>query len=259
MDKQKMSPALIPAAHNNNRQVFPTLASSSTFHGTFTRRGGVSPDPFDSFNVAFGLADDERNVHENRDRLKKNLGIKVLVSGRQVHGDKIAIITEKPTVDLLVDDCDGLITDVAGVGLMIQHADCQAILLDDPVNRAVGIVHAGWRGSVANIAGKTVEAMRRSYGTDAADLKAAISPSLGPCCAEFINYKQELPAAFFKYQVRPNHFDFWAISGDQLCRAGIQSENIAVASLCTVCSPDYFSYRREKITGRCASVIGIRS
>ncbi len=253
-----MSPALVPAVRNDNRQVFPFLVSQNTFHGTFTRRGGVSPAPFDSFNVAFGLADDERNVRENRDRIKKNFGIKVLVSGRQVHGDKIAIIDDKPAGDLVMDECDGLITDVAGIGLMIQHADCQAILLDDPVNRAVGIVHAGWRGSVANIVGKIVETMQRSYGTEAADLKAAISPSLGPCCAEFVNYKQELPAAFFKYQVRPNHFDFWAISCDQLRRAGMRSENIAVANKCTVCNPDYFSYRRDTNTGRCASVIGIR-
>jgi len=252
-----MSPALIPSVRNNNQQVYPALASSNTFHGVFTRLGGVSPAPFDSFNVAFGLTDGERNVRENRDRIKKNFGIEALVSGRQVHGEKIAVIAENPVTDLVVDGCDGLITDVAGIGLMIQHADCQAILLDDPVNRAVGIVHAGWRGSVVNIARKTVEAMQRSYGTDAADLKAAISPSLGPCCAEFINYKQELPATFFKYQVKPNHFDFWAISRDQLCHAGIRSENIAVANQCTVCNPDYFSYRREKVTGRCASVIGI--
>jgi len=252
-----MSPALIPAARNNNRQVFPAFASPGTFHGTFTRRGGISPSPFDSFNVAFGLADDDRNVRENRDRIKASLGIKVLVSGRQVHGAKVAVIAEKPAADLEIDGCDALITDTAGIGLMIQHADCQAILLDDPVNKAVGIVHAGWRGSVANIARKTVETMQKTYGTDAADLKAAISPSLGPCCAEFINCQQELPAAFFKYQVRPNHFDFWAISRDQLRLAGIRSENITVANQCTVCNPDYFSYRRDRITGRCASVIGI--
>ena len=253
-----MSPPLIPVARNNNLQVFPFFASPTTFHGTFTRRGGVSPAPFDSFNVAFGLADDEQNVRENRDRIKENFGIKVLVSGRQIHGDKVVVIAEKPAGDQVVDGCDGLITDLGGIGLMVQHADCQAIMLDDPVNRAVGIVHAGWRGSVANIARKTVETMQEYYGTDAADLKAAISPSLGPCCAEFINCQQELPSAFFKYQVRPNYFDFWAISRDQLRRAGIRSENIAVANQCTVCNPDYFSYRRNRITGRCASVIGIR-
>lgn len=253
-----MSPALVPAVNIHNRLIFPAFASPTTFHGTFTRRGGVSPAPFDSFNVAFGLADDERNVRENRDRIKKDFGITVLVSGRQVHGDKVAVIAEKPADDQIVANCDGLITDVAGIGLLIQHADCQAILLDDPVNRAVGIVHAGWRGSVANIARKTVETMQKNYGTDTTDLKAAISPSLGPCCAEFVNYQQELPTAFFKYQVRPNHFDFWAISRDQLRRAGIRSENIAVANQCTVCNPDYFSYRRDRITGRCASVIGLR-
>jgi copper oxidase (laccase) domain-containing protein len=100
--------------------------------------------------------------------------------------------------------------------------------------------------------------MNHAFATKAADLVAAISPSLGPCCAEFVNYLTELPLAFHDYQVRPNYFDFWAISHDQLCSAGVKSENIHTANICTCCNHDYFSYRRERETGRFASVMGLK-
>jgi len=247
-----------PLSSENGRLVFPSLSFPFLIHGTFSRWGGVSPPPYDSLNVAYGLDDDEGNVQENRARVKASLNIRVLVSCRQVHSDRVAVIGEKPATDIVVDGYDALITATTGIGLMIQHADCQAILLHDPTKKVAGIIHAGWRGSVANIVPKTVAAMHRSYGCDPGNLQAAISPSLGPCCAEFVNFQQELPAEFYRYQVQPLYFDFWAISRDQLCRAGLQTGNITVANQCTVCNPDYFSYRRDRTTGRCATVIGIR-
>ena len=252
-----MASSPVHVTSENGRVIFSSLFSPSLFHGTFTRRGGVSPPPYDSLNVAYGL-DGEINVQENRERIKARFNIRMLVSCRQIHGDRVAVIAQKPATDMVVNGHDALITAETGIGLMIQHADCQAILLHDPVKKIVGIIHAGWRGSVANIAHKTVAAMHRSYDCDPADLRAAISPSLGPCCAEFVNYQQELPAEFYPYQVRPHYFDFWAISRDQLRQAGVRTSNIAVANQCTVCNPDYFSFRRDRITGRCASVIGIR-
>ena len=144
------------------------------------------------------------------------------------------------------------------LGLMIQQADCQAVFLFDPATKAVGIIHVGWRGSVADIIAETVFVMSRAFAVEPVDISAAVSPSLGPCCAEFINYHTELPAALHAYQVRPNYFDFWAISRDQLCAAGVRPENIQVAGICTCCNRDYFSYRRHKITGRFASVAGIK-
>ncbi|UCD66347.1 MAG: laccase domain-containing protein, partial [Deltaproteobacteria bacterium] len=131
-------------------------------------------------------------------------------------------------------------------------------MLYDHAKKVVGIAHAGWRGSVANIIASTVSAMSDAFATDPVDLIAAISPSLGPCCAEFVNYRSELPVALHDYQVRPDYFDFWAISRDQLCKAGLRLENIHIAGICTCCSHDYFSYRRDKKTGRFASVIGLK-
>ena len=118
-------------------------------------------------------------------------------------------------------------------------------------------MHSGWRGSAANIIAKTVAVMREEFGSDPGEMYAAVSPSLGPCCAEFVNYRTELPAALHSFQERANYFDFWAISRYQLEETGIQPERIDVAGLCTVCDARFFSYRRDKITGRNGSVIGL--
>jgi hypothetical protein len=225
-------------------------------HGFFNRHGGSSAGPFKTLNLSLGVGDREAAVRENRLRLKKALGLSTLVSLGQVHGNKVLVVDIEPAADLEVDGYDALVSD-RKCGLMIQQADCQAVILYDPLRRVTGAAHAGWRGSVAGVLGTTVEAMVDNFGTDPADLKAAISPSLGPCCAEFINYRRELPEWMHDYQVRPGHFDFWAISRVQLWEAGLLPQNIEIAGVCTRCNTDYFSFRRDAITGRCATVIGL--
>ena len=241
-----------------NILISPGFSSSCLIHGTFNRHGGVSPPPWDSNNVSFGLGDNAENVRANREQIKKALGFKHLVSAKQVHGSNVYIADDIPAGDLEVNGFDALITNVPGIGLMIQQADCQAVFLFDPEKKAIGIAHAGWRGSIGNIIAETVFAMSKAFSTEPADVKAAISPSLGPCCAEFVNFRSELPAALHGYQVRADYFDFWAISRDQLTAAGIRPENIHVTAICTRCDQDFFSYRRDRDTGRFASVIGIR-
>ena len=238
---------------------FPAFISPLLCHGVFNRHGGVSPAPWASSNVTFGLGDRRENVLANRERIKNLLGLGRLVSARQVHGSRVYTLTETLQEDCEVDGFDGLVTNVPDTGLMIQQADCQAVLLADPVRRAIGIAHAGWRGTAAGILAETVYAMRRAFACEPPDLLAAISPSLGPCCAEFVNFRTELPGPLHGYQVRESYFDFWAISRDQLLSAGVRPENIHTAGICTRCRPDYFSYRREKQTGRFASVIGMRN
>ena len=226
---------------------------------TFSRHGGASEAPYHSRNVGLHVGDDEALVLQNRAWIKEELGLAWLVSAKQVHGDSILNVDWLPGADEEHADHDALMTNIPELGLMIQQADCQAVMLYDPEHRAVANIHSGWRGSVANIIAKTVAAMIAAYGTKPANLFAAISPSLGPCCGEFVNYRQELPPAFHGYQTQPNHFDFWAISRDQLRDTGVRSEQIEIAGRCTVCDGNYFSYRRDKVTGRFASVIGIVS
>ena len=241
-----------------NSFLFPALDFPFISHGVFNRYCGISPAPWDSCNVSFGLGDSPENVRANRERIKKTLGLGRLVSARQVHGSRVYTVAESLRHDLEAESFDALITDVPSTGLMIQQADCQAVFLVDPVKQAIGIAHAGWRGTVADIVAETVYAMSQEFSTETADLTAAISPSLGPCCAEFVNFRSELPVNLHSYQVRTDYFDFWAISRDQLCAAGVRPENIHTAGVCTRCSKDYFSYRRNNKTGRFASVIGIR-
>ncbi len=243
---------------SENILAFPDFATCPVIHGTFNRHGGVSPPPWDSSNVSFGLGDSAENVSANRERIRKSLGFSAIVSAKQIHSTRVYTVEQRPAADREVEGFDALITSVPGIGLMIQQADCQAVFLFDPVQKAVGIAHVGWRGTVADIIAETVFSMCRAFSSEPVDIIAAISPSLGPCCAEFVNFRSELPAALHGYQVRENYFDFWAISRDQLCAAGIRPENITAAGICTCCSRDFFSYRRDRDTGRFASVIGIR-
>ena len=231
-------------------------------HGAISCHGGVSPQPFATANISFGVGDEQQNVIANREIIKEHFGLQRLVSAHQVHGRKVHRVEAPVAEDYVVDDTDGLITDVTGVGLLIGHADCQAVLLFDDVQRAIGAVHSGWRGSVANIVATTVAAMANQYNSKPENLQAAIGPSLGPCCAEFVNYRQELPTEFHHYRVAENHFNFWEITKAQLHQCGVPDTQVSCVEICTSCSTDYFSYRRscrdgDGITGRNGTLIAL--
>ena len=235
---------------------FPDLAAAHLVHGVFGRQGGGSVAPYHSLNISLGVGDDPAVVLANRARLKQALGIATLVSARQVHGEQILRLTAEPDADFEAEGYDALVTNCR-IGLMIQQADCQAVIIHDPDTPALGLAHVGWRGSVVGIIGTTVRAMVADFGSDPARMQAAISPALGSCCGEFINHRQELPPWMHAYQVQPNYFDFPAISVQQLLEAGLRPERISRAGLCTRCNPDYFSYRRDRITGRGATVAAL--
>ncbi len=239
------------------------LPEADLHHAMFTRRGGVGHAPFDALNLSYGVGDDPGVVMRNRSLLKQALGIERLISGRQVHGTRVQVISAAEQ-DIEVADCDALVTALPGVGLMIQQADCQGILLYDPQRRVVAAIHAGWRGSVANIIAVTIAVLVARFHSEPADLRAVISPSLGPCCAEFVNHRQELPPSFSRFQTRPNHFDFWRLSRAQLLAEGLTAQRIEITAQCTRCNQDFFSYRRacqggRPATGRQASVIALRA
>ncbi len=233
-------------------------------HGVYTRHGGVSLPPYATLNVAWNNGDDPAAVRENLSRVRKSLGTRLLASSLQVHGDEIHILSDAAAEGREPDGFlirapagDGLMTALEDVGLMIKIADCQAVFLVDPRLRVIANVHCGWRGSVRNLAGRAVALMRNRFGSRPRDLLAAVSPSLGPCCAEFRNYRDELPRSFWSYQVKPTYFDFWEITRRQLREAGLMEGHIEIAGRCTVCHPeDFFSYRGEKTTGRMAAVNG---
>jgi YfiH family protein len=232
-------------------------------HGVFTRRFGNSTGVFQSLNVSFGLGDVAANVRANRRLIARAIEGEDLVFAEQVHGDEVIVVNYQNSgsdmgTDRMVGIGDALVTDVSGKFLVVQLADCQSILLYDPIRRVVANVHCGWRGSIKNVIGRTVYVMHKCFQCNATDIIAGIGPSLGPCCAEFVNYRKEIPEKFWCYKSADDHFDFWALSIDQLVSAGVLRENIETGSICTKCNTDaFFSYRAEGQTGRFASVIGI--
>lgn len=222
-------------------------------HGVFLRHGGISPAPYGSLNAGETVTGDAaEHIFENRQRMLRALNVPRYISGMQVHGDKAVVIDKE---DQEVGDCDALMTQRTDVGLLIKHADCQAAILYDPVHRALANVHSGWRGNVKNIYAAAINKMIQAFGTKPADLLVGISPSLGPDHAEFKNYRTEFPEEFWDFLVRPEYFDLWAIARYQLEKCGVLPHHIEIANICTYANrEDYFSFRRDKVTGRNATI-----
>lgn len=251
-----------PATGGPRHYRSPMLAGlPEVVHGFFTRQGGASSGPYHSLNVSLAVGDRREAVAENLSRMRQALGLARLAGAAQVHGGRAAVITSPeqareediPAVDILV-------TTVPGLGLLIKQADCQAVMFFDPVHRVVANVHCGWRGQVLNLLGEAVRLLQSRFGTRPADLYAAVGPSLGPCCAEFRNFRREFPPDLWTYQVRPAYFDLWRLSRDQLIAAGLLLSRLELAGLCTRCGgDDFYSYRRDKITGRQGALIALKA
>ncbi len=164
---------------------------------------------------------------------------------RQVHGRAVVRI-DSPQQE--AGEGDAMITDQPGVPLAVRTADCQGIIVYEPLRHGLAVIHSGWRGSAQNIIGATLEAMRQEYGCDPAQMRVGIGPSLGPCCAEFTDPARELPE-FCRPFIRGRQVDFWGLSRRQCEEAGIPPGQIEVAGLCTRCQEGFFSHRRGE-TGR---------
>jgi YfiH family protein len=243
---------------------FPNLAKLTGIrHGIFCRNGGSSRHPYHSLNVGLAVGDDSGTVKRNLERIARCIDAKELVFTRQVHDTTIRVFTNSHSIDAETPSSslpvgDGMITDIQGKFLSIKLADCQSVLMVDPVRKVVANIHSGWRGSIKNIIGKAINKLEEQFQCRPGDIRAGISPSLGPCCAEFVNYRKEIPKRFWGYKDKADRFDFWAISRDQLCDAGVLSKHIDTSGICTRCNTDrFFSYRGEGTTGRFASVIGL--
>lgn len=240
---------------------YPRLSAHRlTAHGVFTRQGGRSRPPYHTFNTSYAVNDRPEDVAVHLGRIQTFMGAERLVFMNQVHGDRVVLVgDEAGGSDSGVVTADALITCDPGVAIMVKQADCQGVILLDPGRAVVAIVHCGWRGSVQNILGKAVQKMEGSCGCRPANLAAAISPSLGPCCAQFRTYEEIFPESFQQFQVGADHFDLRAVSCWQLVEAGVPPQNIEVADVCTSCRTDlFYSYRREGETGRFATVVMVK-
>jgi len=241
-----------------NGVVFMTSPNIKTAHAFTTRLGGVSSGIYKSLNLAQRAGDDINNVRENYSRLCSALDISTddLVCSTQVHGVNIRTITRDDCGKLLLPnphEADALITQSPHAALMVFTADCVPILLYDPVKKAAGAVHAGWRGTAADIAGKTINKMITGFGCSPADICAAIGPCISKCCFETDN---DVPDALVSslgstasscFIKKDNKFmiDLKEANRLFLSRAGVR--NIAVSNECTSCLPDkYWSHRKTK-------------
>ena len=236
---------------------FPDLSlNQKLIHGVFTRMGGLSDPPYNSLNTSYTVGDSPENVTENLSRIKKAIEAERLIFMDQVHGDSVFVI-RRGHLDTQgkVPSVDAMITDIPRVALMVKQADCQGVIIFDPKRAVVANVHCGWRGNVRNILGTVVARMKHEFECSPSDLLAAIGPSLGPCCAEFVTHEEIFPGTFRRFMVRENYFDLWAVSCMQLMEAGLREENIEVSGICTRCRTDrFYSYRAEGQTGRFATV-----
>ena len=227
-------------------------------HAFTTRFGGVSDGVFASLNIAMHRGDDAENVKKNYEILANALDFDLnnIVLTRQTHSDIVRVVTKLDAVGLdhqKYPECDALITNDEDCALVVFTADCTPILLWDCVTGAVGATHAGWRGTAADIVGKTVRAMVMEFGCEPQNIRAAIGPNIGQCCFET---DADVPNAiarefgknaeqFIRKTGEKYHIDLKAVNAVALRRAGV--ENIEISTDCTMCNPDKFWSHR--ITG----------
>ena len=246
--------------HYNPEYLTSDVFTGPVVHCFSTRRGGVSEGVLSSLNLGVHRGDDWDNVYENFRRLGAAVGFtpEQTVFTHQTHTDLVARVgAEDRGFGLFREvepERDGLITDEPGVALVCFSADCTPILLHDPVHGAVGAVHAGWRGTALGIAARCVEQMTLAFGTDPADVQAAVGPCIGPCCFET---DREVPDAILAglgseaerliHRQGEKYFpDLKRLNALWLRRAGVQK--IDLSRDCTRCQPDRFWSHR--VTGQ---------
>jgi len=250
---------------------------NNLLHFVTTRHGGYSQPPYQSFNLAFHVGDNEKNVLKNRVELAHYLNIPLhsFTISNQVHGNNVAIIdrTEKGSgsIDMstVIKNNDAMLTKHTDICLLIFVADCVPVFLYDYKKQVIGLVHAGWKGTVGFITQKTVNLMKTSFGSSSQDIMCAIGPSIGPCCYQVGTEVISLVENSFpnvKYLIQratedgKGYFNLWEANKAQLLNCQIPEENIEIARLCTNCNSDtFFSSRNDNgHTGRFAAGIMIK-
>lgn len=244
---------------------FPILEQlPGIVHGFSTRLGGVSQGDVGTMNLSFSRESSRQNVEENYRRLAKAIGYEPerLVCSRQTHTTNVRVVTEEDcgigfcrSGDY--DNIDGLVTNVPGIPLMTFYADCVPLLLADPVHRAIGCAHSGWRGTAANMGKAALEVMKREYGTEAKDVITAIGPSICQDCYEVsedvidqfreVYHRKIWPDLFYEKQNGKFQLNLWEACRQNFLMAGVLPEHISLPDLCTCCNPKFlFSHRASR-------------
>lgn len=255
--------------HNQNNLVWLTSpVLSGVRHAFSTRQGGVSAAPCDSLNLGVGRGDDPAAVAENYRRFCGAVGMdeKRVVLSKQVHETTVRVCTADDAGKGLWSSrdytADALITNELDLPLVVFSADCGIILLYDPVQKAAGAIHAGWRGCAAGIVEKTVQSMTDAFSSDPRHLLAAIGPCIGQCCFETDGDVPTAMEAALRDDAAPYlerrgakwHVDLAGLNRQWLLRSGLTPDHIDTCGLCTACRPDLFWSHRKMGEARGAQV-----
>ena len=227
-------------------------------HGFSTRLGGVSEGIFSSMNLSYQRGDAEEHVDENFRRILKAIGVndKCVVKSAQTHTTNVHQVTSQNKGEALYD-IDGLITNETDVCLVTSYADCVPLYFVDPVHRAIGLSHSGWRGTVGKIGKETLRKMHEAYGTDAKDVIAAVGPSICQDCYEvsedvILKFREAFPKEdweqlFYAKENGKYQLDLWKANELILLEAGVLPEHLIVTNVCTNCNSEVlFSHRASK-------------
>ena len=241
---------------------YPLLADTKiVHHGFSTRLGGVSQGCYASMNLSFTRGDDEAAVRENYHRIAKSIGVKCenMVLSQQTHTTNVRVVTEKDKGKGIVKpldytDVDGMVTNIHGICLVTFYADCVPLYFVDPVQKAIGLSHSGWRGTVGKIGKETIRKMEEQYGSDPKDILAAVGPSICKDCYEVSedvilefqkNFKERYwKDLFYRKENGKYQLDLWKANEIIFKESGILPEHIAVTNVCTHCNSEIlYSHR----------------
>ena len=241
---------------------YPLLTDTKiVHHGFSTRLGGVSQGCYASMNLSFTRGDDEAAVRENYHRIAKSIGVKCenMVLSQQTHTTNVRVVTEKDKGKGIVKpldytDVDGMVTNIHGICLVTFYADCVPLYFVDPVQKAIGLSHSGWRGTVEKIGKETIRKMEEQYGSDPKDILAAVGPSICKDCYEVSedvilefqkNFKERYwKDLFYRKENGKYQLDLWKANEIIFKESGILPEHIAVTNVCTHCNSEIlYSHR----------------
>ena len=249
---------------------FELFEDTHITHAIFTRRGGISPSPWSSLNLGGTVGDERAHVVENRRRIFEfaHRPVASIYDVWQVHGTRVLSSRVPRPLDSPHEQADGILTDHPEVTLFMRFADCVPILLYDPFRKIVGLVHAGWKGTLAGIAAVTIQRMVLEYGSQPADILAGIGPSI--CKDEYevgdevVQLTQETfqgdIGKVLSQQAGRYYFDLWAANQLILEKCGVKTGHIQIAGLCTARNlQDWYSHRAEHgKTGRFGAYIALQ-
>ena len=252
---------------NNNNiwyGTFPVLEQAGFVNACSCRLYGESDIVEGTFNLALHVGDDVEKVLRNRKAFAEAVGVHAncFTTCQQVHGSKVTLVTEELVGSGASDfantiaDTDALITNLPDVPLMLFYADCVPVLFADLESGAIGLAHAGWRGTVANIGVKTLTAMGEAFGTKPQNVLVGIGPSIGACCYEVDNFVRDQAQGYEEFFASKGggkyQLDLWGMNARQLVQVGVPAENIMISGVCTNDNVElFYSYRAEQgKTGR---------